>query len=146
MTKSKRIDTANAAQPIGAYPHARRHGGLLFLSGIGPRAPGSGTVAGVSFDAAGNISDYDFEAQCHAVFANVRAVLTSASLKFEDLLDVTVYLVDIKRDFKTFNRVWSDYFGNNAPCRTTVEVSRLPTPIAIELKCIAAVSTDSAER
>jgi 2-aminomuconate deaminase len=146
MTTSKRIDSANAAQPIGAYPHARRHGGFLFLSGIGPRTPGGGAIAGVTFDAAGNISDYDFEAQCHAVFANVRAVLTSASASFEDLLDVTVYLVDIKRDFQTFNRIWSDYFGDNAPCRTTVEVTRLPTPIAIELKCIAAASTDGAEK
>ena len=146
MTTSKRIDSATAPPPIGAYPHARRHGELLFLSGIGPRPPGGGRVAGVTFDADGNIHDYDFEAQCHAVFANVRAVLESASARWEDLLDVTVYLVDIKRDFPTFNRIWSDYFGVQAPCRTTVEVSRLPTPIAIELKCIAAAPRDGAER
>jgi 2-aminomuconate deaminase len=142
MTTSKRIDSATAPPPIGAYPHARRHGELLFLSGIGPRPPGGGGVAGVILDAEGNVRDYDFEVQCHAAFANVRAVLESASANWEDLLDVTVYLVDIKRDFPTFNRIWSDYFGGNAPCRTTVEVNRLPTPIAIELKCIAAVSKD----
>ena len=142
MTTSKRIDTAAAPPPIGAYPHARRHGELLFLSGIGPRPPGGGSVAGVILDAEGNVRDYDFEAQCHAVFANVRAVLESASANWEDLLDVTVYLVDIKRDFPTFNRIWSNYFGGHAPCRTTVEVNRLPTPIAIELKCIAVVSRD----
>jgi 2-aminomuconate deaminase len=146
MTKSKRIDSATAPPPIGAYPHARRHGELLFLSGIGPRPPGGGSVAGVTFDAEGNIRDYDFEAQCHAVFANVRAVLEAASASWEDLLDVTVYLVDIKRDFPAFNRIWSDYFGVNAPCRTTVEVNRLPTPIAIELKCIAAASQHGVEK
>lgn len=138
MTTSNRIDSAAAPPPIGAYPHARRHGDLLFLSGIGPRPPGGGNVPGVTFDALGNVRDYDFEAQCHAVFANVLAVLESASSRWEDLLDVTVYLVDIKRDFAVFNRIWGEYFGANAPCRTTVEVNRLPTPIAIELKCIAA--------
>ncbi len=146
MTTSKRIDSATAPPPIGAYPHARRHGELLFLSGIGPRPPGGGRVAGVIVDGDGNVSDYDFEAQCHAVFANVRAVLESASARWEDLLDVTVYLVDIARDFPTFNRIWNDYFGVNAPCRTTVEVNRLPTPIAIELKCIAVTSRDGVER
>jgi 2-aminomuconate deaminase len=146
MTTSKRIDTATAPPPVGAYPHARRHGELLFLSGIGPRPPGGGKVAGVILDADGNVRDYDFESQCHAVFANVRAVLESASARWEDLLDVTVYLVDIKRDFPTFNRIWSDYFGIDAPCRTTVEVTRLPTPIAIELKCIAASTRDSTEQ
>ena len=97
--------------------------------------------AGVVVDAAGNVTDYDFETQCHAVFANVRTVLESASVRWQDLLDVTVYLTDIQRDFVTFNRLWSDYFQDDAPCRTTVEVTRLPTPIAIELKCIARASS-----
>lgn len=143
MTTSKRIDTAAAPPPIGAYPHARRHGNLLFLSGIGPRLPGGASIPGVTLDAQGEVRDYDFEAQCHAVLANVRAVLESASARWEDLLDVTVYLVDIKRDFAVFNRIWGEYFGVNAPCRTTIEVNRLPTPIAIELKCIAAATRDT---
>ncbi|MDH4047636.1 MAG: RidA family protein [Gammaproteobacteria bacterium] len=138
MTKSRRIDSALAPPPVGAYPHARQHGNLLFLSGIGPRPPDGGAVPGVTLDAAGEVVDYDIDAQCHAVFANVRAVLQSASASWEDLLDVTVYLTDIKRDFLSFNRIWADYFRADGPSRTTVEVARLPTPIAIELKCIAA--------
>jgi 2-aminomuconate deaminase len=137
MTTSKRIDSASAPPPVGAYPHARRHGDLLFLSGIGPRPPGGGAVAGVILDASGEVRDYDIEAQCHAVFANVRSVLESASASWGDLLDVTVYLTDIRRDFSIFNRIWGEYFGDDGPSRTTVEVNRLPTPIAIELKCIA---------
>ena len=138
MATSNRIDSPNAAPPVGKYPHARRHGDLLFLSGIGPRPPGGGLPPDVVQDDAGNVTQYDIEAQCHAVFANVRAVLEAASASWEDLLDVTVYLTDIAKDFRTFNRVWGEYFGADGPTRTTVEVARLPTPIAIELKCIAA--------
>jgi 2-aminomuconate deaminase len=113
---------------------------MIFLSGIGPRPPGGGLPADVKLDAGGAVTDYDIEAQCHAVFANVRAVLDAASARWEDLLDVTVYLTDIESDFRTFNRIWGEYFGADGPTRTTVEVARLPTAIAIELKCIAAVS------
>ncbi|MGH8224398.1 MAG: RidA family protein [Woeseiaceae bacterium] len=138
MSRSGPINSSNAPAPVGAYPHARRHGELLFLSGIGPRPAGGGPVAGVTLDAAGEVVDYDIESQCHAAFANVRAVLESAGGRWEDLLDVTVFLTDIRRDFAAFNRVWAEYFSARGPCRTTVEVRRLPTPIAIELKCIAA--------
>ncbi len=134
---SKGLHAAGAAAPVGAYPHARRSGNLLFLSGIGPRpADGSG-IPGVVLDAAGNVVSYDMESQCHAVFRNVAAVLAAVGADLGDLLDVTVFLTDIERDFAVFNRIYAEYVGSDGPCRTTVEVNRLPTPIAIELKCIA---------
>ncbi len=135
--KQETIQTDTAPAPVGAYPHAKRVGALLFLSGIGPRPPGGGPIPGVVLRDDGEIESYDIEPQCHAVIANVRAVLESAGAGLEDLVDVTVFLTDIKRDFATFNRLYGEYFGKDGPCRTTVEVSRLPTPIAIELKCIA---------
>jgi len=134
------IETVDAPRPVGAYPHAKRVGDLLFLSGIGPRPAGGGTIPGVELDDDGAVSRYDMEAQCHAVFANVRAVLDSAGANWDDLIDITVFLTDIPRDFETYNRIYAEYFTSDGPCRTTVEVTRLPTPIAIELKCIAAVS------
>lgn len=138
MSDTIRSDRAPAA--VGAYPHARRHGSLLFLSGIGPRPPGGGPVAGVQTDAEGEVLSYDFPSQVHAVFANVRAVLEDAGAEWSDLVDITVFLTDIRRDFASFNAIYADYFDAGGPCRTTVEVNRLPTPIAIELKCIAALS------
>lgn len=138
-SKSQTIETTNAPAPVGAYPHARRVGELLFLSGIGPRRPGNDEVPGLVLDEHGQIQDYDIEAQCRAVFDNVRAVLEASGASWEQLVDVTVFLTDIRRDFAVYNRVWSEYFTDNRPCRTTVEVNRLPTPIAIELKCIAAL-------
>lgn len=138
MTGDESISTDEAPPPVGAYPHARRVGDLLILSGIGPRPADGGPIPGVEFDGEGNVIDYDIEAQCHAVFANVNAVLDSAGADWNDLVDVTVYLTDISRDFDIFNRIYGEYFSaDSGPCRTTVEVNRLPTPIAIELKCIA---------
>lgn len=137
MTNSDTIATDNAPKPVGAYPHARKLGNLLFLSGIGPRPADGGPIPGVRLDESGDVSQYDIDAQCHAVFANVRAVLESAGAEWDDLVDITVFLTDIKRDFKNFNAIYAQYFDQNGPCRTTVEISRLPTPIAIELKCIA---------
>jgi len=137
-TRDRTISSRDAPPPVGAYPHARRCGKLLFLSGLGPRPAAGGPVPGVTLDAAGNVCGYDFELQCRAVFANVTAVLNSAGASWTDLLDVTVFLTDIRRDFDTFNRLWGEQVGASGPCRTTVEVNRLPTPIAIELKCIAA--------
>lgn len=137
MGTSDTIRTADAPQPVGTYPHAKRLGNLLFLSGIGPRPAGGGAIPGVILDEAGEVSSYDIEMQCHAVFANVRAVLESAGAGWDDLVDVTVYLTDIRNDFEIYNRVYAEYFSSDGPTRTTVEVSCLPTPIAIELKCIA---------
>lgn len=137
MADDNAIKAGNAPQPVGAYPHARRVGGLLYLSGIGPRPAGGGPIPGVTLDAAGEVTDYNIETQCHAVFANVRAVLESAGAEWQDLVDMTVFLTDIKRDFAAFNEIYAQYFTVDGPCRTTVEVNRLPTPIAIELKCIA---------
>lgn len=126
-----------APEPVGHYPHARRAGNLLFLSGVGPRKRGSKEIPGVTLDAHGNILAYDIKAQCRSVFANVRDILEASGARWEDLVDVTVYLTNMKDDFAVYNRLWAEYFKENPPCRTTLEINRLPTPIAIELKCIA---------
>jgi len=130
---------AAAPKPVGHYPHARRVGNLLFLSGIGPRNPGDNRINGNVHDADGRLISYDIHAQCHAVFANVRAVLEASGARWENLLDVTTYLTDMARDFPVYNAIWAEYFpdAESAPCRTTLGISALPTPIAIELKCIA---------
>ena len=137
------INTKNAPKPVGTYPHARRVGNLLFLSGVGPRLAGSdgsaSNVPGLRVDSMGNFEEFDLEAQCHAVFQNVRTILEDAGTSWENLVDVTVFLVDMKRDSKTYNRIYAEYFKDNQPCRTTIAVNALPTPIAIELKCIATV-------
>ena len=134
------IRTETAPNPVGAYPHARRVGQLLFLSGIGPRTPGSNAIPGNRYDADGRLKDYDIVTQAHSVFANVRAVLEASHCRWEWLVDVTVYLTNMSRDFQAYNGVWAEYFPdiNKAPCRTTLGISALPTPIAIELKCVAA--------
>lgn len=135
----QRIDSAKAPEPVGLYPHARRVGNLLFLSGVGPRRRGAKEIPGVQLDEGGNIVAYDIEAQCRSVFENVRAILEDAGSRWENLVDVTVFLTDLKKDFPVYNRLYAEYFADSQPCRTTIEVSRLPTPIAIELKCIATV-------
>lgn len=137
--KTDAVHADQAPEPVGLYPHARRVGNLLFLSGLGPRQRGSRDIPGVTLDADGNIVNYDIEAQCRSVFANVRAVLEAAGSRWENLLDVTVFLTNMQRDFAAFNRLYAEYFRDNQPCRTTVEVNALPTPIAIELKCIAVI-------
>lgn len=133
------ISTTKAPAPVGAYPHARRVGNLLFLSGIGPRIPGTNAIPGLELDKNGNFISFDFEAQCKSVFDNVKIVLEESGSKWENLIDVTVFLVNMKRDFHTYNQLYATYFANAQPCRTTVEINSLPTPIAIELKCIATI-------
>ncbi|MEQ9302549.1 MAG: Rid family hydrolase [Marinoscillum sp.] len=128
-----------APEPVGMYPHAKRVGDLLFLSGVGPRERGKKEIPGVTLDNQGEIIAYDIEKQCHSVFKNVRDILESSGAQWGDLVDVTVFLTNMKEDFKIFNQVYADYFKEVQPCRTTVEVNALPTPIAIELKCIALV-------
>ena len=134
------IRTDNASKPLGAYPHARRVGNLLFLSGIGPRNPKDNSIPGLELDASGNIVKYDIEAECHSVFANVKAVLEASGSSWDKMVDVTVYLTNMKKDFGAYNKIYGEYFKNVQACRTTVEVKSLPTPIAIELKVIATVS------
>jgi len=133
-----KINSDKAPEPVGAYPHARRVGDLLFMSGVGPRERGTKKIPGVELDAQGNIASYDIETQCHSVFKNVRLVLEDAGLTWDDLVDVTVYLTNMKADFPTYNKIYAEYFKTNQPCRTTLEIGALPTPIAIELKCVAA--------
>ena len=128
-----------APKPVGAYPHARKEGNLLFLSGVGPRNKNTNEIPGVDLDKDGNVISHDIEAQCHAVFNNIRNILEESGSKWDNLVDVTVFLTDMGRDFDTYNRIYADYFKSNQPCRTTVEVTSLPTPIAIELKCIATI-------
>ena len=133
------IQAASAPKPVGTYPHARRVGDLLFLSGIGPRDPSTNAIAGNEYFADGRVRKYDVAAQARAVFANVRAVLEASGARWEDLVDVTVYLTDMAKDFKAYNAVWAEHFPDpaSAPCRTTLGITALPTPIAIELKCVA---------
>lgn len=133
------IRSQRAPAPVGLYPHARRVGGLLFLSGVGPRQPGTSDIPGVTLDRDGKIVDYDIETQARATFENVRTILEDAGSGWERLVDVTVFLTDMQADFATYNRVWAEYFAVDPPARTTVEVGALPTPIAIELKCIATI-------
>jgi 2-aminomuconate deaminase len=133
-----RTDTAPA--PVGAYPHARRVGNLLFLSGIGPRQPGSDAIPGNVHAADGRLIGYDIEAQCRQAFANVRAVLEASGVAWTDLVDVTVFLTDIERDFEAYNRLYAEFFAGVDACRTTLGITRLPTPIAIELKCVATIT------
>lgn len=133
------IHTNKAPEPVGLYPHARKVGNLLFLSGIGPREAGTNNIPGVEIDKNGNFSKFDFEAQCRSVFNNVRTVLEASGAHWEDLVDVTVFLTDMQRDFSTYNRLYAEYFKDSQPCRTTVGITSLPTPIAIELKCIAVI-------
>lgn len=129
--------TNRAPQPVGLYPHARRVGDLLFLSGIGPREPGTNAIPGNVYDATGKLVQYDIAAQCHSVFRNIRAVLEDAGSSWDKIFDVTVFLTNMKDDFSTYNQLYAEYFKDNRPCRTTLEINCLPTPIAIELKVIA---------
>ena len=139
MSDAVHADTA--PRPVGSYPHARRVGGLLFLSGIGPRDAATDAILGNVHDAEGRLLSYDIDSQTRAVFANVRAVLQASGAEWKELVDVTVYLTDMARDFKAYNQVWTEYFPDpaTAPCRTTLGITALPTPIAIELKCVAAI-------
>ena len=139
MTTSQSFESKKAPEPVGHYPHARRVGNLLFLSGVGPRERGKTKIPGVELDALGNIVSYDIEVQARSVFENVRAVLEDAGSSWDRLVDVTVFLTNMKSDFPTYNRLWAEYFRENPPCRTTLEIGSLPTPIAIELKCIATI-------
>src|SRR5216110_2970026 len=139
---SENVESSRAPEPVGAFPHAKRVGNLLFLSGIGPRKRGSKEIPGVTLDSAGNIISYDIEKQCRAVFENVRLVLEDARASWKDIVDVTVFLTNMKMDFSIYNRLYAEHFagdGKPNPTRTTIEVGALPTPIAIELKVIAAL-------
>ena len=139
---SDSFESTRAPEPVGAFPHAKRVENLLFLSGIGPRKRGSKEIPGVTLDSAGNIVSYDIEKQCRAVFENVRLVLEDAGASWKDIVDVTVFLTNMKKDFPTYNKLYAEHFagdGKPNPTRTTIEVAALPTPIAIELKVIAAI-------
>lgn len=133
------LNSDKAPEPVGLYPHARKVGNLLFLSGVGPRKKGSKEIPGVTLDENKNIIAYNIEEQCHSVFQNVRYILEASGSRWENLVDVTVFLTNMKEDFATYNKIYAEYFKDNLPCRTTVEINCLPTPIAIELKCIATV-------
>ncbi|MBR09287.1 MAG: 2-aminomuconate deaminase [Rickettsiales bacterium] len=135
------FESNKAPEPVGLYPHARKVGDLLFLSGVGPRERGKTEIPGVTLGEGGEILEYDIEKQCHSVFKNVKDILEASDAKWTDLVDVTVFLTNMKDDFKPFNKIYAEYFQDVQPCRTTVEVNALPTPIAIELKCIAHIKS-----
>jgi len=133
----EKFNSDKAPEPVGLYPHARRVGDLLFLSGVGPRERGTKKIPGVELDENGKIKSYDIEEQCHSVFKNVRLILEASGSSWDQLVDVTVFLTNMDDDFAAYNKIYAEYFKDNQPCRTTVEINKLPTPIAIELKCIA---------
>ena len=133
------INSLMAPEPVGLYPHARRVGNLLFLSGVGPRERGNKRIPGVELNDAGEIVSYDIETQCRSVFQNVRYILEEAGSSWDEIVDVTVFLTNMRNDFTTYNRIYAEYFAGNQPCRTTIEINKLPTPIAIELKVIATI-------
>jgi len=135
----ERINSSRAPEPVGAYPHARRVGNLLFLSGVGPRERGTKKIPGVELDADGKIISYSIEEQCHSVFRNIRYILEEAGSSWDNIVDVTVFLTNMKDDFPIYNKLYAEYFKDNQPCRTTLEINCLPTPIAIELKVIATI-------
>jgi len=134
------LNSSKAPEPVGLYPHARRVGNLLFLSGVGPRERGTKVIPGVELNDAGEIVAYDIETQCRSVFQNVRYILENAGYRRDNVVDVTVFLTNMHDDFAVYNRIYAEYFADNQPCRTTVEVRALPTPIAIELKVIATIN------
>ena len=136
---SKELNSNEAPEPVGLYPHARAVGNLLFLSGVGPREKGKKEIPGVTLASNGTIESYDIAAQCHSVFKNVRLILEASGSSWDKLIDVTVFLTNMKDDFKIYNEIYAEYFKDNRPCRTTVEINCLPTPIGIELKCIATI-------
>ncbi|MEE2971694.1 MAG: RidA family protein [Planctomycetota bacterium] len=139
---ASRVDSSTAPEPVGAYPHARRAGNLLFLSGVGPRKRGTSEIPGVVLDDQGNVVAKDIEAQCRSCFDNVKAVMADAGVPWANVVDVLVFLTDMKNDFKTYNRVYAEYFageGNPNPARTTIEINALPTPIAVEVKVVATI-------
>ena len=135
----EKFNSERAPQAVGLYPHARKVGNLLFLSGVGPRKAGQKEIPGVTLDEKGGIVNYDIELQCHSVFENIRFILEDAGSSWDNIVDVQVFLTNMKDDFKIYNKIYAEYFKDNQPCRTTVEITSLPTPIAIELKCIATI-------
>ncbi|MCU0423449.1 MAG: RidA family protein [Bacteroidia bacterium] len=143
MTEKNAIHADKAPEPVGLYPHARQVGHLLFLSGVGPREKGTKKIPGVELDEKGEIISYDIEKQCRSVFNNVKLILEASGSKWENIVDVTVFLTNMKDDFPIYNQLWAEYFSENPPCRTTLEINCLPTPIAIELKVIATIDNPS---
>ena len=139
MNSNKAINSPKAPEPVGLYPHAKRAGNMLFLSGVCPRERGTKKIPGVELNSSGKIISYDIETQCRSVFQNVKYILEEAGSCWENLIDVTVFLTNMKDDFPVYNKLWAEYFKDSQPCRTTIEILSLPTPIAIELKCIAII-------
>jgi 2-aminomuconate deaminase len=133
------IESSKAPEPVGLYPHAKQVGNLLFLSGVGPRERGTKIIPGVELDENGKIVSYDIAKQCHSVFQNIRYILEDSGSSWNNIVDVTVFLTNMKDDFPIYNKIWAEYFSENPPCRTTLEINCLPTPIGIELKVIATI-------
>jgi 2-aminomuconate deaminase len=133
------INSERAPEPVGAYPHARRVGNLLFLSGVGPRERGTRVIPGVTLNEDGTVREYDIEAQTLSVFRNIRYIIEDAGSTWDQIVDVQVFLTDMKKDFPVFNRLYAEHFADVNACRTTIEIGALPTPIAVELKVIATI-------
>ena len=131
MDQNNSIESSKAPEPVGLYPHAKRVGNLLFLSGVGPRERGTKVIPGVELDENRNIISYDIAKQCHSVFQNIKYILEDSGSSWDKIVDVTVFLTNMKDDFPIYNKIWAEYFSENPPCRTTLEINCLPTPIGI---------------
>jgi len=139
MSNNIKIESSKAPEPVGLYPHARKVGEFIYYSGIGPRERGTKKIPGVELDENGNITSYDIATQCRSVFNNLKLVVEDSGADWKNVIDVTIFLTNMKADFKTYNEIYAEYFADNMPCRTTIEIKSLPTPIAIEIKAIAYV-------
>jgi len=139
MSNNVKIESSKAPEPVGLYPHARKVGDFIYYSGIGPRERGTKKIPGVELDDQGNITSYDIATQCRSVFNNLKLVVEDSGADWKNVIDVTIFLTNMKADFKTYNEIYAEYFKDNQPCRTTIEIKSLPTPIAIEIKAIAYV-------
>ncbi len=137
MSNNIKIESNKAPEPVGLYPHARKVGDFIYYSGIGPRERGTKKIPGVELDENGNITSYDIATQCRSVFNNLKLVVEDSGADWKNVIDVTIFLTNMKADFKTYNEIYAENFAENQPCRTTIEIKSLPTPIGIEIKAIA---------
>jgi len=95
----EKFNSDRAPQAVGLYPHARKVGNLLFLSGVGPRKAGQTDIPGVTLNESGEIESYNIEEQCHSVFENIRFILEDAGSSWDNIVDVQVFLTNMKDDF-----------------------------------------------
>lgn len=123
--------------PVGSYAHARKVGDWLYLSALGPHRAGSDEVAGLKLNPDGRVHSHDIVMQTRATLENIEAVLNTAGGSLKNVVDVVVYLTDIKNDHKKFCGVFNEVFAGIDPARTIMEVGFLDGKAAIQIKATA---------